>query len=96
MTTSAKLAEDPFFLKVVEESVLTVMGPETVVTTKLLAAALTDQDALVRAGAAQTLGQIGPAANPAVPALIARLKDEDQSVRAGAREALKKIDILLP
>ena len=36
-TTSEKLAVVPFFLKVVESPVLTVMGPETVVTTKLFA-----------------------------------------------------------
>ena len=47
---------------------------------------------VIRAGAADALGQLGPAAKAAVPALIAATKDKARFVRESAAEALQEID----
>ena len=50
--------------------------------------ALSDEDEVVRANAAEALGEIG---EPAVPALIQALSDEDEVVRASAVVVLGEI-----
>ena len=52
---------------------------------------LSDQDASVRANAAEALGEIGPEAKAAVPALIEASKHEEAGVRANATYALGRI-----
>jgi hypothetical protein len=47
---------------------------------------------VIRAGAANALGQLGPSAKAAVPALIAAAQDKAKFVRESAAEALQKID----
>jgi HEAT repeat protein len=53
-----------------------------------LAAALKDEDAGVRANAAQCLGRLGRAAGPAAGALMGLLQDADANVRLSAARAL--------
>jgi len=57
----------------------------------ILAAALKDENAEVRANAARVLGKLGRAADAAVPTLIALLKDVEPEVRLGAAEALGEL-----
>ncbi|HPS57991.1 MAG TPA: cyclic nucleotide-binding domain-containing protein [Spirochaetota bacterium] len=57
----------------------------------LLARALDDGSAIVRAGAARSLGYIGPDAGGTAPNLIRLLGDSDNSVRILAVNALEKI-----
>ena len=56
-----------------------------------LIAALKDQNANVRGGAAEALGRIRPEAKEAVPALIVALKDQNENARSAAAEALGRI-----
>jgi HEAT repeat protein len=56
-----------------------------------LTKALKDEDPRVRAGAAQSLGQIGPEAEGALSALNEALKDEDARVRDAATWALSAL-----
>ena len=63
-------------------------GPKANVAVPALVASLTDEDALVRLYAAQTLGGLGAAA---LPSLIEALKDEDAVVRTGAAVALERV-----
>ncbi len=53
--------------------------------------ALKDQSRLVRAIAANQLGDIGKAASPAIDALLATLSDQSEYVRASAARALGRI-----
>jgi HEAT repeat protein len=57
-----------------------------------LVAALKHDEALVRAEAAEDLGQLGPEAKAALPSLRAALADDDGHVRVLAAEALARID----
>jgi HEAT repeat protein len=66
-----------------------VGGPEVV---PALAVALRDPDSLVRADAAQDLGQLGPVARAAAPGLRHTLKDEDPYVRIHAAVALARVE----
>jgi HEAT repeat protein len=58
-----------------------------------LITALKDENAGVRASAADALGRLGPAAKAAVPALIAALKDENETVHSCAIRALVKTGV---
>jgi len=53
---------------------------------------LGDEEAWLRATAAENLGRMGPAAKAAVPALRKALGDEDRRVRAAAFDALTRIE----
>jgi HEAT repeat protein len=66
-------------------------GADTPAAVQALTAALADQDATVRMGAAYALGDIGPAASPALPALKKAAKDPAKEVREGAEYAIKKV-----
>ena len=50
---------------------------------------------MVRANAAEALGEIGPAAAEAVPALATALKDRDNYVRSKASSALERVQLKL-
>lgn len=58
----------------------------------LLVELLKDDDASVRASAAQALPRFGAEARAALPALRAAAKDEDSGVRQAATEALNELD----
>ena len=62
----------------------------------VLLACLSDDDAGVRAAAAEVLGDIGSVVREvdrkAVPKLVELLKDREETVRRAAADALKKID----
>jgi HEAT repeat protein len=53
--------------------------------------ALRDPSPMVRAEAAQSLGQVGPSAAPATAELIATLKDASDTVRCQAAESLSRV-----
>lgn len=57
----------------------------------VLAAALADENRIVRQNVAAALGTMGPAAKAAVPNLVAAMKDANVSVRAAAASSLGDI-----
>jgi HEAT repeat protein len=54
--------------------------------------ALRHDHSIIRAGAANALGQLGPAAQAAVPSLAEATKDKAKFVREAATNALQQID----
>jgi hypothetical protein len=56
-----------------------------------LITALDDSDPMVRAWAAQDIGDMGPGAQAALPALRAKLADPSPAVRGMAREAIASV-----
>ena len=71
-------------------SILSDIGP---VAVPMLQEALKHKNRLIRAGAAEALGEIGPTAKDAVPALEGALEDKDEYVRWAAARALAKLGL---
>src|SRR5262249_4498801 len=65
-------------------------GPAAGEAVRLLAAALEDENEIVRGNAASALGQVGPAAE-VIPLPAAALKDRSGAGRAQAARALARI-----
>jgi hypothetical protein len=75
---------------------LDLVGPQDKELVPALIALLSDEDPIVRRGAARLLGQIGPPAKDALPALDEAISDPDRDVLREVLSANKRINGVKP
>lgn len=85
---AARLGDGDALQKDQLTNALVVFGTDSV---DVLVAALADEDAAVRAHAAESLGYLGREADPALAALVTATTDADEAVRVVATSALGQL-----